>query len=108
MIIVQGLYRLKQNETGHSFQRKKTCFVLSSENTKKDWKSWLASLKPLYKGVTTLRHLVCQTMIRCLWQGLFCESVGCRPETALKVDPFTVTISEFYPQGQNSYSAEVP
>ena len=100
--IVQGLCRNlkrikngKKNETGYSFQRKKRYFVLSVGNTNKGWRRWLASLILLYKEATTSRHLVCQTMIRCLWRGLFCEAVDCRPETVLKVDPFTVTISGF-------------
>ena len=70
-ILVQGLSQNlqpikngKKSETGYSFQRKKTCFVLSAGNTKKKWKTCLASLRPLYKGVTTSRYLVCQTMIK--------------------------------------------
>ena len=109
MIIVQGLCRDlkrikngKKNETGYSLQRKKRCFVLSVGNTNKDWKRWLASLKSLYKGVTTSRSLVRQTMIRCLWQG---------PETVLKVDPFAVTISGFSHKGKTaivqSYSKNI-
>ena len=71
-------------------KRKMFCVVC---NTKKDWKRWLVSLRPLYKGVATSGHLVCQTMIRYLWLGLFCELAGCKPEIILKVDPFTGTIS---------------
>ena len=71
MILVQSLRRnLKQikngkkNGTGYSFQRNKSCFALSAGNTKKKWKRCLASLRPFYQGVTTSRHLVCQTMIK--------------------------------------------
>ena len=73
MILVQSLCRnLKQmkngkkNGTGYSFQRNKRCFALSAGNTKKKkkWKRCLASLRPLYQGVATSRHLVYQTMIK--------------------------------------------
>ena len=56
LILVQGHCRnLKQikngkkNGIGYSFRRKKR---------------FLASPRPLYKGVATLRHLVCETMIK--------------------------------------------
>ena len=53
MILVQGLPKHKtilknekKNGTGYSFQKKKRCFLLSAGNTQKNWKRFLAFLRP--------------------------------------------------------------
>ena len=56
----------------------------------------------------TLLNLWYKLLINAYDKSLFCEVAGCRPAIILKVDPFTVIISGFSPQGQKSYSAKVP
>ena len=90
------------------FRAKGQMFSTMCRKHQERLKNMIDSTEIFIQGSKNFKIPGCQNMIRYLWQGFLGERAGCRPETILKVDPITVTISGFWPQGQNSYSAEVP
>lgn len=71
MILVQGLPKHKtilknekKNGTGYSFQKKEKMFSVVCRKHPEKLKKIPGFSETFYKGVTTSRHLVCQTMIK--------------------------------------------